>query len=104
MNFLGPKFETYVTVLNKKACNKKVLTDLDTLLKNLEEKEICIAEKSLLNNFQTNFSVRSFKSNPNGQSCSNQKRRVSQEKQSGQDRARSGSNTADYSNATCYCY
>lgn len=55
INSLDLKFETYVTILNKKARNKKVLLDLNTLLKNLEEEEICMAEKSLLNNVQTSF-------------------------------------------------
>lgn len=66
INSLGPKFETYITVLNKKACNKKVLPDLDTLLKNLKEKEICMAGKSLLNNFQINSSSGSSRGNLNG--------------------------------------
>ncbi len=50
INSLGPKFETCVTVLNEKARNEKVLPDLNTLLKSLKEEEICMAEKSLLNN------------------------------------------------------
>lgn len=50
---LSLKFETYVTVLNKKAHNEKKLPDLDSVLKSLEEEEIRIGGKSVLNNVQT---------------------------------------------------
>lgn len=49
INLLGPKFKTYITILNKKAWNKKKLPDLDLLLKNLKKKEIYIVKKTLLN-------------------------------------------------------
>lgn len=57
INMLGPKFETYVTVLNKKAWNKKTLLNLDLLLKSLEKEDIYIAKKNLLNNIQSRFLV-----------------------------------------------
>ena len=56
INSLGPKFETYVTVLNEKARNEKTLPNLDSLLKSLEEEEIRMAGKTLLNNVQSNSS------------------------------------------------
>ena len=55
INSLGPKFETYVTVLKRKARNEKVVPDLDTLWKSLEEEEIWMAEKSLLNKLKLAF-------------------------------------------------
>lgn len=60
INLLKPKIETYVTVLNKIAQNKKILPNLDLLLKSLEEEKICyIVGKTLLKNVQSNFSGRS---------------------------------------------
>ena len=56
INSLGPKFETYITILNKKAQNKKTFPNLDLLLNSLEEEEICMAGKTLLNNVQNNSS------------------------------------------------
>ena len=50
INSLGPKFETYIMVLNKKACNEKKLLDLDLLLKILEKEELRITRKTSLNN------------------------------------------------------
>lgn len=52
INSLGPKFETYVTVLNKKTRNEKTLPNLDSLLKSLEEEEIRMTGKTSLNNVQ----------------------------------------------------
>lgn len=66
-------FETYVIVLNKKACNEKVLPNLNTHLKSLKEEEICMAEKSLLNNVQTSFSGRFSRGGQNNQGWSSQK-------------------------------
>lgn len=60
INLLGLKFETYVTVLNKKVWNEKKLPDLDSLLKNLKKEKISMVEKFLLNNVQTNFSSKFF--------------------------------------------
>lgn len=56
INSLHYKFETYIMVLNKKAYYKKNLLNLDLLLKSLEEKELCIIEKTLLSNVKTSFS------------------------------------------------
>ena len=56
INLLGPKFETYVTVLNKKTCNKKKLPDLDLPLKSLEEERLRMTGKTSLNNVQASCS------------------------------------------------
>lgn len=67
INSLGPKFETYVTVLNEKARNKKKLPDLDSLLKSLEEEELHMTGKISLSNVQTSSSGGSSQSGSGGQ-------------------------------------
>lgn len=54
-------------VLNKKTWNEKMLPDLDLLLRSLEEKEIRIARKTLLNNVQASSSSGSSRDSSGGQ-------------------------------------
>ena len=62
INSLGPKFETYITVLNEKARNEKSLPNLDSVLKSLEKEEIYMTAKTSLSNFQASASHLSSKS------------------------------------------
>lgn len=64
---LGPKFETYVTVLNEKARNENKLPDLDLLLKSLEEEELRMTGKTSLSNVQTSSSGGSSQGGSGGQ-------------------------------------
>ncbi len=105
INFLGPNFETYVIVLNKKTRNGKVLANVDTILKNLKKDEIRMAGKSLLNNIKTGFSGRSSWSGQNARDCVGQGGhsgwggRDSQGEQDSRDGAKNGSSKANYSDA-----
>ena len=55
INSFGPKFETYVIVLNEKARNEKILPNLNSFLKSLEEEKIRMTEKISLNTVQASF-------------------------------------------------
>lgn len=50
INSFNPKFEIYIIILNKKARNEKILSNLDSFLKSLEEEKICMTKKTSLNN------------------------------------------------------
>lgn len=107
INSLGLKFETYVTVLNKKVWNEKKLPDLDSLLKNLKKEEISMVGKFLLNNVQTSFSSKFFQDSSGGKSqrgCGNQGSCGNQGKCCDHSGSKGGnSSTLDYKNITYFC-
>ena len=101
INSLGPTFETYVTVLNEKARTEKTLPDLDTLLKSLEEEEIRLSGKNLLNTVQGNTLGGSSRGGNRGRGSRGDRRG-----QRGRGGGRGGNQNSlepkDYSNVTCY--
>ena len=102
INFLGLKFEMYITVWNEKARNEKMLPDLDILLKTLGEEEIRSLKKNLLNNIQTGSSGRSSKNSQNSRDCGSWGDCDGQKEQDSQGEAKSGSSTTNYSDARCH--
>lgn len=93
INSLGPTFETYVTVLNKKARTEKSLPDLDALVKSLEEEEIRLSGKNLLNTVQ---------GNSQGGSSRGRGRGGQRSRGGGRGGSQNSTEPKDYSNVTCY--
>lgn len=105
INSLGPKFETYVTVLNEKVHNEKILQNLDNFLKSLEKEEICMIGKTSFNNLQTSSSSRSSQGSSGGQGRGGHRRRNGQSgcNSRGGGKGKS-STTSDYKDTLCHCY
>ena len=106
INSLGPKFETYVTVLNEKARNEKKLPDLDSLLNSLEEEEIRMAGKTSLNNFQASSSGGSSRGGSGGQGRGGRGGQGGRGGRGGRGGCGGGkggnSSTSDFKDVTCY--
>lgn len=101
INSLGPTFETYDTVLNKKARTEKSLPDLDALVKSLEEEKIRLSGKNLLNTVQGNSQGGSLRGRDRGRGGRGG-RGGQRSRGGGRGGSQNSTELKDYSNVTCY--
>lgn len=104
INFLGPSFEIYIAIFNKKTYNKKSLPTLDKYLKSFKEEKICTTKKTSLNNFSASFANESFKNGLGSQGCEDHASHDGHKRSSSHDKRKSkSSNITDYTNIIYYC-